>query len=105
MASFRAPSAQAAWVMQQVQGREIKSVGSVRDYEQGLTRVAEWQQADDPPLPPVGALMSSNDVATVIAQVITRAVSLVSNSTVSNAVVAVVDPEGFVLGVWSLLPT
>ena len=50
MASFRAPSAQAAWVMQQVQGREIKSVGSVRDYEQGLTRVAEWQQAEHPRL-------------------------------------------------------
>ena len=50
MASFRAPAAHAAWVMQQVQGREIKSVGSVRDYEQGLTRVAEWQQAEHPRL-------------------------------------------------------
>lgn len=50
MASFRAPATQAAWVMQQVQGNQIRSVGSVRDYEQGLTRVAEWQQAEHPRL-------------------------------------------------------
>ena len=66
---------------------------------------AVFYRADDPPLPPVGALMSSNDVATVIAQAITRANFFVATGTASNAVVAVVDREGFVLGVWSLAPT
>jgi len=41
--------------------------------------------------------MTSNDVATVMAQTITRASQISSNS-----VIAVVDREGFVLGVWSV---
>src|SRR5205814_10360754 len=52
------------------------------------------------------SLMSSNDVATVMAQALTRANSYVANGKAyrSNAVVAVVDREGFVLGVWSVNP-
>jgi uncharacterized protein GlcG (DUF336 family) len=64
---------------------------------------AVFYRADDPPLPPpVGALMSSNEVAAVIAQAATRANFFVTNGTATNAVIAVVDREGFVLGVWSL---
>ena len=44
MATFRSPATQAASVMKSVQGTEIRSVGTVRNYEQGLTRVAEWAQ-------------------------------------------------------------
>lgn len=67
---------------------------------------AVFYRADDPPLPaPAGALMSSNEVATVIAKAVTRANFFVTNGTATNAVVAVVDREGFVLGVWSLKPT
>ena len=65
-----------------------------------------FYRADDPPLPaPVGTLMASNEVASVIAQAMTRANSFVTNGTATNAVVAVVDREGFVLGVWSLSVT
>ena len=32
--------------MKQLQGNIIKSVGTVRNYEQALTRVAEWMQAE-----------------------------------------------------------
>lgn len=53
-----------------------------------------------PPPPPIG-LMSSTDVSNVLAQAITRANYFVTNGTATNAVVAVVDREGFVLGVWS----
>src|SRR5439155_1464992 len=53
-------------------------------------------------LAPVAPLMSSNDVAAVITQALTRANYFVTNGTATNAVVAVVDREGFVLGVWSL---
>ena len=49
--------------------------------------------------------MSSNDVAKVIAQALTRANFFVTNGTATNAVVAVVDREGFVLGVRSFSPT
>lgn len=66
---------------------------------------AVFYRADDPPLPPPAAvLMSSNEVATVIAQAATRANFFVTNGTATNAVIAVVDREGFVLGVWSLQP-
>src|SRR5258706_9412820 len=41
--------------------------------------------------------MTSNEVATVIAQAVTRASEVSTNS-----VIAVVDREGFVLGVWSV---
>ena len=44
MATFRSPATQAASVMKSVQGTEIRAVGTVRSYEQGLTRVAEWAQ-------------------------------------------------------------
>ena len=57
-----------------------------------------------PPPPPVG-LMSSTDVSNVLAQAITRANFFVTNGTATNAVVAVVDREGFVLGVWSFAGT
>src|SRR3989442_8365124 len=53
-------------------------------------------------LAPVVSLLGSNDVATVIAQALTRANYFVTNGTATNGVVAVVDREGFVLGVWSL---
>ena len=46
---------------------------------------------------PVSGQMTSNDVATVIAQAATRAMAVST-----NAVIAVVDREGFVLGVWSV---
>ena len=48
--------------------------------------------------------MTSNDVAQVIAQALTRANVFLTNGTSTNGVVAVVDREGFVLGVWSLKP-
>ena len=44
MARFRSPAAQAAGVMQKMQGSVLPSVGTVRSYEQALTRVAEWTQ-------------------------------------------------------------
>lgn len=46
IASFRSPKEQAKWVMQQLQGKRnhIKSVGTVRDYEQQLTQCAKWLQ-------------------------------------------------------------
>jgi uncharacterized protein GlcG (DUF336 family) len=48
--------------------------------------------------------MTSNQVATVMAQALTRANDFVVAGTVTNGVIAVVDREGFVLGVWSLAP-
>lgn len=49
--------------------------------------------------------MTSNQVATVMAQALTRANSFLVSGATSNGVVAVVDREGFVLGVWSLAPS
>jgi uncharacterized protein GlcG (DUF336 family) len=49
-------------------------------------------------------VLSSNDVAVVISQGLTRGNFFVTNHTTTNGVVAVVDREGFVLGVWSLRP-
>jgi uncharacterized protein GlcG (DUF336 family) len=46
--------------------------------------------------------MSSNQVASVIAQALTRANHYMVSGVTSNGVVAVVDREGFVLGAWSL---
>jgi len=46
--------------------------------------------------------MTSNQVVTVMAQALTRANDFVVSGATSNGVVAVVDREGFVLGVWSL---
>jgi integrase len=42
MPKFAAPAKQAARVIQQLQGRTLRSVGTVRNYEQALTRVAEY---------------------------------------------------------------
>ena len=42
MAIFRSPASQAGHVMKSLQGDIIRSVGTVRNYEQSLTRVAEW---------------------------------------------------------------
>ncbi len=46
MASFSKPARQAAAVMKRIQGVHIKSVGTVRNYEQALTRVAEFLRAN-----------------------------------------------------------
>jgi uncharacterized protein GlcG (DUF336 family) len=48
--------------------------------------------------------MTSNQVATVLAQALTRANDFVVSGVTTNGVVAVVDREGFVLGAWSLAP-
>jgi uncharacterized protein GlcG (DUF336 family) len=48
--------------------------------------------------------MTSNDVATVMAQALTRANDFLAQGATTNGVVAVVDREGFVLGAWSLAP-
>lgn len=42
MAKFASAARQAASVMKEVQGSTVKSVGTVRNYEQALTRVAEY---------------------------------------------------------------
>ena len=42
MPKFAAPAKQALRVMQQLQGHTLRSVGTVRNYEQALTRVAEY---------------------------------------------------------------
>ena len=46
MGRFRSAAKQSAFVMKQLQGAIIKSVGTVRNYEQALTRVAEWMQSE-----------------------------------------------------------
>ena len=48
--------------------------------------------------------MTSNQVAAVMAQALTRANDFLVSGVTSNGVVAVVDREGFVLGAWSLVP-
>lgn len=48
--------------------------------------------------------MTSNQVATVIAQALTRANDFMSSGATTNGVVAVVDREGFVVGAWSVAP-
>lgn len=42
MGKFASPAKQAASVMKAVQGQSLVSVGTVRNYEQALTRVAEY---------------------------------------------------------------
>ncbi|EJK8730029.1 site-specific integrase, partial [Escherichia coli] len=42
MANFAKAEKQAASVMKVLQGTVIRSVGTVRNYEQALTRVCEW---------------------------------------------------------------
>ena len=46
MATFRSPASQAGHVMKALQGSILPSVGTVRNYEQALTRVAEWTQRE-----------------------------------------------------------
>ncbi len=46
MATFRSPAAQAGHVMKSLQGDILQSVGTVRNYEQSLTRVAEWTRQE-----------------------------------------------------------
>ena len=46
MGRFRSAAKQSAFVMKQLQGGIIKSVGTVRNYEQALTRVVEWMQSE-----------------------------------------------------------
>jgi len=53
---------------------------------------------------PTFGQMTSNQVAIVMAQALTRANDFLVSGATSNGVVAVVDREGFVLGVWSLAP-
>ena len=55
-------------------------------------------------LPAFGQISNVDDVATILAQALTRANQIVSSGAATNAnpVVAVVDREGFVLGVRSL---
>ena len=59
MAKFAAPARQAARVMQRLQGRVFPSVGTVRNYEQALTRVAEY--ARDQRLGGLRALLANPD--------------------------------------------
>src|SRR6267142_1896845 len=53
-------------------------------------------------LPAFGQISNANDVATILAQALTRASHFVESGMSTNPVVAVVDREGFVLGVRSL---
>ncbi len=46
MGKFSAPDRQAAAVMKRLQGTVLRSVGTVRSYEQALTRLAEHAQAE-----------------------------------------------------------
>lgn len=46
MAKFASAARQSASVMKILQGNELRSVGTVRNYEQALTRVAEWMKAN-----------------------------------------------------------
>lgn len=50
----------------------------------------------------VPAQLALNDVQTIIAQSVTRAKALNGNPLATNAVIAVTDREGWVLGVWAL---
>ena len=42
MPKFASAARQATGVIKTLQGDILRSVGTVRNYEQGLTRVAEW---------------------------------------------------------------
>jgi integrase len=44
MAKFASPIKQAVSIMKQIQGTDIKSIGTVRNYQSALTRVAEYLQ-------------------------------------------------------------
>jgi uncharacterized protein GlcG (DUF336 family) len=53
---------------------------------------------------PVHAQLMLGDVQKIIAQAVTRTTALVSSPLHTNAVIAVTDREGWVLGVWALNP-
>jgi len=53
---------------------------------------------------PAPAQLTLADVQTVLAQAVSRAAALTNSPLATNAVVAVTDREGWVLGVWSLNP-
>mgnify|MGYP000524084800 CR=1 FL=1 len=46
MAKFSSPEKQAVSVMKNLQGSEIKSVGTVRNYQNALTRIAEYMSTN-----------------------------------------------------------
>jgi uncharacterized protein GlcG (DUF336 family) len=51
---------------------------------------------------PAPAQLTLSDVQTIVAQAVTRAVALTGNPLSTNAVIAVSDRAGWVLGVWAL---
>ncbi len=51
---------------------------------------------------PASAQLTLTDVQTIVAQAVTRATALTSSPLHTNAVVALTDREGWVLGVWAL---
>ena len=51
---------------------------------------------------PASAQLTLTDVQTIVAQAVTRAVALTNSPLATNAVIAVADREGWVLGVWAL---
>jgi hypothetical protein len=51
---------------------------------------------------PAAAQLTLADVQTVIAQAVTRTTALTGNPLKTNAVIALTDREGWVLGVWAL---
>ena len=53
---------------------------------------------------PASAQLTLADVQTVIAQAVTRATALAASPLKTNAVIALTDREGWVLGVWALNP-
>jgi len=50
------------------------------------------------------AQLALSDVQTIIAQAVTRATNLTGNALATNAVIAISDREGWILGVWALNP-
>ncbi len=48
MAKFAKPATQAGNVIRAIQGTVLRSVGTARNYEQALTRVAEYTRAQNP---------------------------------------------------------
>ncbi|MGO8765736.1 MAG: heme-binding protein [Limisphaerales bacterium] len=51
---------------------------------------------------PASAQLTLADVQTIVAQAVSRAVALTNSPLATNAVIAVADREGWVLGVWAL---
>ncbi|MCR3806444.1 site-specific integrase, partial [Pseudomonas aeruginosa] len=72
MAKFAKPAKQAASVMKKLQGTHIRSVGTVRNYEQRLERITAYLQENRlgslREMTPVGALDYLRQRATVVGQ-------------------------------------